>query len=101
MIIKIFNLLKQNFFIFSLIILEFILFEANYKPGTFLVGWDNVYPELNFKSNLKMNLFSVWQEYRGLGVEDGLAHGANLLHTLFLYFLSLIFPINLLRYFFH
>ncbi|MBI2612150.1 hypothetical protein HYW54_05425 [Candidatus Gottesmanbacteria bacterium] len=71
---------------------------ANYQPGTFLVGWDNVMPELNFAANLERNVFSVWQEYRGLGLLDGMAHAALLPHTLGIYLLSLFFPLSILRY---
>ena len=83
------------------IIIELVLFATNYVPHTYLVGWDNVFPELNFNNALKINLFSVWQQYRGLGVQDGMAHAANLLHTCFLFLLSFILPQNILRYFFH
>ncbi|GAF90113.1 unnamed protein product, partial [marine sediment metagenome] len=83
-----------------LLTFETILFLVNYTQGTFLVGWDNLYPELNFAANLKRNIFAVWQEYRGLGLLDGMAHAANLPHTLFLWLLSLFFPLNLLRYIF-
>jgi len=77
------------------------LFLVNFKPGTFLIGWDNTLPELNFFLNLKRNFFASWQEYRGLGLFDNMAHAANLVHTLFLFIFSLILPVNLLRYFFH
>ncbi|MFH0937299.1 MAG: hypothetical protein V1808_03315 [Candidatus Daviesbacteria bacterium] len=82
------------------LLLEIILFVANYKPGTFLMGWDNVMPEFNFKANIIRNFFGVWQEHRGLGLYDGMSHAANLLHTLFLWMLSLILPLDLLRYVF-
>lgn len=94
------NLLKKFGFILILILTESVLFIATYKPDTYLVGWDNVYPELNFRANLMRDFFSVWQEYRGLGVIDGMAHAANLPHTLFLYLLSFLMPNNFLRYFY-
>lgn len=93
---------KKDFIYISLLLLiSIILFFVNYKPGTFLVGWDVVMPELNFKANFWRNIMSVWQSYRGLGVEDGMAYAANLIHTIFMYLLSFILPLNILRYFFH
>lgn len=79
---------------------EIILFAANYSPGTFLAGWDNSFPDLNFWENLYRNIFGVWQTYRGLGLYDGMSHAAGLLHTLFIGALSLILPLPLHRYIF-
>jgi len=81
-----------------LILIELILFIANYKPGTFLIGWDNVMPEFDLSLNLNRSIFSIWQEYRGLGVLDGLAHAANLMHTIYIGILSFVFPDSMLRY---
>src|SRR3989344_5812707 len=92
------SIFARNKYITVLVIAEIILFFTNYKPETFLVGWDNVYPELNFGENITRGLFSVWQQYRGLGVVDGMAHAALLPHTLAVWLLSLVFPLNTLRY---
>jgi hypothetical protein len=83
-----------------LIIIELVLFLTNYLPGTYLVGWDTVMPEFNPGLNLRRGLFSLWQEYRGLGVLDGMAHAATLPHTLLIGLLSVFLPQNLLRYVF-
>lgn len=80
--------------------LEIVLFGANFSPGTYLVGWDNLYPELNFSANFDRSVFATWQEYRGLGLPDGMAHAANLPHALFIWLLNQFFPENLLRYVF-
>jgi hypothetical protein len=82
------------------VLLELVIVAVNYKPGTFLVGWDNVFSELNPSHAFTMNLNSVWQEYRGLGVEDGLAHAANIMHTLLIFLLVKILPLPIIRYFF-
>ncbi len=92
---------KDFIYIFILALISLTLFFTNFKPGTFLIGWDNVLPELNFKANLTRNIYAVWQQYRGLGVEDGMAHSANLVHTIFMYLMSFVLPQNVLRYFFH
>src|SRR5436190_2147945 len=39
------------------LILEGLLFVTNYTPHTFVVGWDNMYPELNFWLNIKRAFF--------------------------------------------
>ncbi|MBI3282964.1 hypothetical protein HYZ70_02705, partial [Candidatus Curtissbacteria bacterium] len=86
--------------IFVLLALEILLFKANYVSGTWLIGWDSTQPELNFKVNLFRDLNAVWQEYRGLGLLDGMAHAANLVHLIYTYLLSLVLPPNLIRYVF-
>ncbi|OGK25666.1 hypothetical protein A2954_04565 [Candidatus Roizmanbacteria bacterium RIFCSPLOWO2_01_FULL_37_12] len=94
--------ITQNNFFFPVLLalISFILFFINYTPGTFLVGWDNLFPELNFAKAFKVGLLGVWQWYRGLGSEDGLAHAATLPHTLILFLFSKVFPLNTLRYIF-
>ena len=87
--------------IITLLIIEIALFFTNYIPGTFLMGWDNVMPEFNFKANLIRNIFGVWQEHRGLGLYDGMSHIALTIHTLFLWLISVVLPTNILRYVFN
>jgi len=71
--------LFKNWF-FPLLILGLTLFIAfrNYTPGTWLLGWDNLVPELNLKLNITRSLSAVWQEYQGLGLLGGMAHAADL-----------------------
>ena len=92
--------LKRYLPLFLILLFEIILFSLNYQKGTWLIGWDNLLPELNFSTNFKRSLFAIWQEYRGLGLLDGMAHAANLPHTLFLWLLHFFVPLNFLRYFF-
>ncbi|MCX7881569.1 MAG: hypothetical protein N2482_03640 [Patescibacteria group bacterium] len=87
-------------YLFLIFLLEIILFFNNYLPGTFLIGWDNLIPELNLSLNFKRSLFSVWQEYRGLGLLDGMSHASNLFHTLYIALFSVFLPTNLLRWIF-
>jgi hypothetical protein len=84
--------------IILLIILELILFFTNYTPHTFLAGWDNMMPELNFPVNFLRGIFGAWQEYRGLGLADGMSHAADTLHTIYIWLLSFVLPQDLLRY---
>ncbi len=94
------DLLKKHWALFSLFLVEIFLFSVNFQPGTYFLGWDNLFPEMNFSANFQRSFFSVWQEYRGLGLLDGMSFAANLPHYLFLFLLSFILPLNLLRYFF-
>lgn len=79
------------------LVLLFICFK-NFTPGTFLIGWDNLLPELNIWLNLKRSLFAVWQEYQGLGLVGGMGHATDLIRQLIILPFTLILPINLVRY---
>lgn len=81
-----------------LIVIEAVVFAANFTPKTYLIGWDNVMPEFNLKLNYLRALSAVWQDYRGLGTLDGMAHGANLFHVMYINLLSFFLPQNMLRY---
>src|SRR3990167_9083351 len=78
----------------------FVLFLTNYKPGTWLSGWDTLHPEFNFGLNIRRELFAGWQEYQGLGSVGGLMIAADLPRVLFLWVLSFVLPLSLLRYVF-
>lgn len=91
-------MLRKYFYPLVLFILAIAVFITNYKPGTFLIGWDNIMPEFNFWINLKRNLLGIWLSYRGLGLYDGQAQVANLTHTLFTGVLSLLLPTSMIRY---
>lgn len=92
------KILKSLWPIGLLIDIELLLFVINYHAGTYLAGWDGLYPEFNFPLNLMRNFFAVWQEYRGVGLYDGMSYASNLVHTLFLWLLSLAVPQDMLRY---
>lgn len=95
--------LRHNFWdlAFILIILGASIFVAfrNYVLGTWLLGWDSLIPELNFKLNIIHSLSTVWQEYQGLGLLGGMAHAADLPRQILLLVFSLIIPTSALRYF--
>lgn len=91
---------SNNLFVLLIVMIELILVMSNYIPNTFFLGWDNLFPELNFLENIKRSFFGVWQENRGLGLLDGMSFSANIVHYNFLYLVSFILPISSLRYFF-
>jgi hypothetical protein len=73
----------------------------NFTPGTFLVGWDNLMPELNLGMNLKRSIFAVWQTYQGLGLVGGMAHSTDLIRQLIILPLTLFLPQSFIRYLWH
>jgi hypothetical protein len=100
---KLLDWLRYNFLDLALIsiILGTSIFVAfrNYVPGTWLLGWDNLVPELDFKLNIARNLSVAWQEYQGLGLLGGMAHAADLPRQIILWIMSLVIPTSGLRYF--
>lgn len=75
-------------FLFLFVIVTAVVFMINREPNTYLIGWDNTMPEFNPQLNLQRAFHSIWQEYRGLGLYDGMAHAANFTYTLIVVFLS-------------
>ncbi|PIS22368.1 hypothetical protein COT50_02320, partial [candidate division WWE3 bacterium CG08_land_8_20_14_0_20_41_10] len=93
----VFNLRK----IFPLILLVavFTVCAFNYTPDTYLTGWDNLHPEFYFKVNIiDRSIFSVWQEYQGLGLLAVMAHASDLPRQTILYAFSLFLPCSFVRY---
>jgi len=84
----------------ALLLAELILFQRNFVSGTWLVGWDSTMPEFNLSGHFARNLGAVWQEYRGAGLLDGMAHAANLVHLGYIAFLSIFLSSNAIRYVF-
>lgn len=78
-----------------------ILFVTNYKPGTYLAGWDNLQTELNPALSIKRAFYSAWQEYQSLGLAAGMAHAADLVRSIFIWLISFIIPQSMIRYIFH
>ena len=75
-----------------------LLCLRNFTPQTFLVGWDNLMPELDIWINLKRSL-SVWQTTKVL-VWLAVGPHTDLIRQLIL-FLYPYSPINLIRYLWH
>jgi hypothetical protein len=78
-----------------------VIWVSNFTPGTWLVGWDNLMPELNIWLNLKRSLFAVWQEYQGLGLVGGMGHATDLIRQIILLPFILLLPHNWIRYLWH
>src|SRR3989344_6176388 len=89
---------KKNLHYLALFSFSVLLFIINYKPGTWLIGWDNLFPEFDFALNIKRDLFAVWQQYRGLGLVDGMSHASLILHDLERFVLSYFLSPDLIRW---
>ena len=87
------------YIVFLLIVM--ILLIINFKPGTYLSGWDNLQTEFAPLLAIERSFFAVWQEYQGLGLLAGMGHASDLIRQIFLYLFSLILPDEYIRYFFH
>ena len=85
----------------GLAIVLLFIFISNYRLGTYLIGWDNLMPELNIFMNIKRSLLAVWQQYQGLGLVGGMAHSTDLIRQLMILPFTLILPNSLIRYLWH
>jgi len=81
-----------------MLLVEIGLWLTNYRQGAFLIGWDNLFPEFNFGLAIKRDLSAIWQEYRGLGLLDGMSHTANLPQDVIRWLLAVFLPTNLVRW---
>lgn len=96
--------LKKNFWTYLPYLVIFVFWLAvvifNYRSGTWLMGYDSVMPEFDLGYNLQVALNSAWQEFQGLGLLAGMAHGTDLGRILILFLFSWL-PLNLIRYAWH
>ncbi len=90
--------MRQKLPAIILFLISLVVVFTNYRSGTWLTGWDNLHPELNFPLNIQRSVFSVWQEYQGLGLLGGMGHASDILRQGFLFVLSFIFDARFLRY---
>lgn len=90
-------------FIFPLLLLlvVFLIFVTNYKPGTYLLGWDSLQTELNPLLAVKRASHASWQEYQSFGLTSGMAHAADIVRAVFLFIMNVVLPAPVIRYFFH
>src|SRR4030066_331426 len=101
MTMRFLTLIKKNRAIAIIFLAVLSIALTNFEPGTILSGWDNLHPEFNFLINIKRSIFSVWQEYQGLGLLGGMGHASDLFRQIFLWMISFVLPTSFLRYFFH
>lgn len=92
---------QEALYILAITILFTGIVITNFPYGKWLLGWDNILPELNFGENFKRGFFSLWQENEGVGLTGGHGFATTLIHTSLVWLLSFVFPINYLRPIFH
>lgn len=93
------RIITKTWPIYVILVISISLAFLNLSQGTFLTGWDNLHPEFNISNNLKRAIFSVWQEYRSLGLLGGMAHSADIPRILLIHILSILrTPSELIRY---
>lgn len=98
MIKKLIERYSSIFFLASIGCIWLIIAIANYEPGTWLIGWDSLLPEINLGLNIRRSIFAAWQDVQGLGLAGGIGHASELTRQLFLAVLSIFFPVDMLRY---
>lgn len=89
------------FHLLTILCLIIFLGILNHTPNTILSGWDNLQTELNPLLGIKRALFSVWQEYQGLGLVAGMAHAADLPRAMLVWIMSFVLPTDIIRHVIH
>lgn len=96
------NIARKNIlnYVFPILLILFsvVLALLNFRSNTWLTGWDNLHPEFDIILNIKRSLFTVWQEYQGLGLLGGMSHAADLPRQIILLIFGIFLPENILRY---
>lgn len=83
------------------LILSLVVYKSRLGNGQWLLGWDSVVPELDFKLNFTRAIAGAWQEYQGLGLAGGMAHLSDLTRIAILWILHFVIPANQLRWVWH
>ena len=97
--LKNFHVLDKVYFsILTLITITLSL--ANFTPNTILSGWDTLHPEFNFPLAISRSLSSAYQEHQGLGAVSAQSHLGDLPRILFLNLVSVVVPVESIRYFY-
>ncbi|OGH19539.1 MAG: hypothetical protein A2770_02665 [Candidatus Levybacteria bacterium RIFCSPHIGHO2_01_FULL_38_12] len=91
---------KDTFAIILLLIPFLAIVITNYKPGTWLLGWDVVMPELNFKVSFIKLFHGAWQSFQGLGITPIMQKSTDLIGLSQMFILNKIFfvPVMDLRW---
>lgn len=98
MLKKISIFLSKNIFPFLILLICGILAWKNYDRGTFLLGWDSLHSEFNFKDSFYRAISGAWREDQGFGAVAIHSHMADLPRIIFSWLTSFVLPLNLVRY---
>lgn len=95
---------KHSRHVVAIAVLSFIIIAlavANYIPGTYLMGWDNIQTDLNPWLGVKRAVWSGWQEYQSFGLPAGMAHASDAVRAAGVWLLSFVLPQSTMRYMVH
>lgn len=95
---KIFTFVGERMFPLLILLICGVLAWKNYDTGTYLLGWDSLHSEFNFKDAFYRAFFGVWREDQGLGTVAIHSHMADLPRIIFAWVASFFVPDNLIRY---
>jgi len=82
--------------VFLVLIAVFISYKS-YSFGSFLIGWDSLHPDFNFPLNISRLFWGVWRGEQGVGAIAAHSHMVELIRLIFLWPLSFVLPLELLR----
>ena len=77
-----------------------VICVKDYRPETYLSGWDTLHPEFNLNLYGERVFFGAWQEHQGLGAPAAQAHLSELPRLPVLWLLTTFFPQDMVRYLF-
>ncbi len=90
--------LERLLFPFLIFLTVFFIAYKNYQSGTYLLGWDSLHPEFDFRLAFQRAFSGVWREDQGVGDLFTHSHMADLPRIFILWLESFFFPQNFLRY---
>ncbi|MBP9702680.1 hypothetical protein KBD69_03245 [Candidatus Woesebacteria bacterium] len=96
-ILRWFSLQKAVLFL----ILGVVIYQSRLGSAEWLLGWDSLVPELNWKLNFSRAILGAWQEYQGVGLTGGMAHLADLSRMILLWVINLVLPAQYVRWTWH
>lgn len=83
-----------------LVLIALLIAWKNITPGTYLIGWDSLHPEFNFKLAFERMFWGVWRGEQGVGAIAAHSHMADWPRVAFLWLSHFVLPMWLLRYFY-
>jgi hypothetical protein len=94
------NLIQRIWWVGAIFVLVVAIAFTNHIPNTTLSGWDTLHPEFDLAGYTSRVINGAWQQHQGLGAPPSQAHAAELVRIPILWLMSLLMPLNLIRYVF-
>jgi len=83
-----------------LVLIAVVIAWKNITSGTYLIGWDSLHPEFNFKIAFERMFWGVWRGEQGVGAIAAHSHMADFSRLAFLWLSHFMLPSWFLRYFY-